>query len=401
MDDPTGPGWTWPYWKFGLQREDLETKLHDQYNTFSLAILDPEAFHHDVYELANKAATTDELHELLAERKQLRVRELNDSLESAAFEIIGNPTLIGTDQWQHAVQLFRTRSLDSLVRYFASYLPEQHPWHKSVDSGSVTSSSAESCPSLFDDEYYDPIMMTEEPLEIADGESIVKGHLPPSPRSMTMCSASSVDSHTDVSQHDFALTPARTLSYSESEPDHDHLGSSASTLYDVSEVTTPAPEEDDVTPEVASGKEIPDHPKDVSNHSEAETPTPKPGHHAAAFFEQVKPSLPCRRHRSLSPSSARPLSKLETRSSMQQRDPRKPELPTHHTHMVVDDAARRWKETGYMEKLRERMLHPLQRGRGQGRKTQLQTSSSNRIQKPSSSSSARARLCRGRKRIVS
>ncbi|KAJ4402335.1 hypothetical protein N0V85_005334 [Neurospora sp. IMI 360204] len=391
MDDPTGPGWTWPYWKFGLQREDLETKLHDQYNTFSLAILDPEAFHHDVYELANKATTTDELHQLLADRKQFRVRELNESLESAALEIVGNPSLIGTDQWQHAVQLFRTRSLDSLVRYFASYLPEQHPWHKSadcgsVDSGSVTSSSADSCPSLFDDEYYDPIMMTEEPLEIADEESIVKDHVPPSPRSMTMCSNSSVDSH--GSQPDFALTPARTLSYSESESGH--LESSASTLYDVSEVTTPAPEEEDVTPEVASGKETSDHTKDLSITSESETPTPKPEHHAAAFFEQTKPSLPCRRHRSLSPSSARPLSGQEVRS--RQRDPRKPELPTHRTQ-VADDAARRWKETGYMDRLRERMFNPLQRGRSQGRKTQT----SSRIHKPSSD---RTRL-RGRKRIDS
>lgn len=394
MDDPTGPGWTWPYWKFGLQREDLETKLHDQYNTFSLAILDPEAFHHDVYELAHRATTADELHQLLAERKQLRVRELNESLESAAFEIIGNPSLIGTDQWQHAVQLFRTRSLDSLVRYFASYLPEQHPWHKSADSGSVTSSSVDSCPSLFDDEYYcDPILMTEEPLEIADEESIVKDHLPPSPRSMTMCSNSSADSHADGSQPDFALTPARTLSYSEYESDH--LESSASTLYDVSEVTTPAPEqeeEENATLEVASVKEPSDHPADLSITSEAETPTPKPEHHAAAFFEQTKPSLPCRRHRSLSPSSARPLSGQETRSSMQQRDPRKPELPTHRTQ-VVDDAARRWKETGYMKRLKQRMLNPLQKGRSQGRKAQ--TSSSSRVHKPSSD---RARL-RGRKRI--
>ncbi|KAK1781985.1 hypothetical protein QBC45DRAFT_17682 [Copromyces sp. CBS 386.78] len=392
MDDPTGPGWTWPYWKFGLQREDLEKKLHDQYNTFNLAILDPEAFHHDVQELANRATTTDELHQLLAERKQLRVRELNESLESAAFEIIGNPSLVGTDQWQHAVQLFRTRSLDSLVRYFASYLPEQHPWHKPADSGSITSSSADSCPSLFDDEYYDPIILTEEPLEIADEESIVKDHLPPSPRSMTMCSTSSMDSHLDGSQPDFALTPARTLSYSESESDH--LESSASTLYDVSEVNTPAPEEEDVTPEVASGKETLNLPKHISITSESDTPTPKPEHHVAAFFEQTKPSLPRRRHRSLSPSSARPLSGQEVRSSMQQRDPRKPELPTHRTQ-VADDAARRWKETGYMERLRERMFNPLQRGRGQGRKTQ--TSISSRINKPSPD---RTRL-KGRKRIDS
>ncbi|KAH7186136.1 uncharacterized protein B0J16DRAFT_363154 [Fusarium flagelliforme] len=32
-------------------------------------------------------------------------------------------------QWGHAIQLFRTNSLDSLVRYFVSYLPADHIWH--------------------------------------------------------------------------------------------------------------------------------------------------------------------------------------------------------------------------------------------------------------------------------
>ncbi|ORY55874.1 uncharacterized protein BCR38DRAFT_297361, partial [Pseudomassariella vexata] len=126
MDDP---GSSWPAWKFGMKRDELFTKLHDQYNTFPSSIQDPEAFHHDVYEISNTASTTAEFHHLLADRKDQRLRELNNSLESASLEIIANPKLIGTEQWQHALQLFRTKSLDSLVRYFASYLPEDHSWH--------------------------------------------------------------------------------------------------------------------------------------------------------------------------------------------------------------------------------------------------------------------------------
>jgi hypothetical protein len=113
-----------------MKREDLTTKLHDQYNTFPSTIQDPEAFHHDVFEVAITASTTDEFHDLMAARKQQRLRELNESLEAAAFEIIAHPKLVGTEQWQYALQLFRTRSLDSLVRYFSSYLPEpisEHP----------------------------------------------------------------------------------------------------------------------------------------------------------------------------------------------------------------------------------------------------------------------------------
>ncbi|WXC40197.1 hypothetical protein QX201_000035 [Fusarium graminearum] len=41
--------------------------------------------------------------------------------------------------WEHAVQLFQTNSLDSLVRYFASYLPTDHIWHATCqDSAGAT-----------------------------------------------------------------------------------------------------------------------------------------------------------------------------------------------------------------------------------------------------------------------
>lgn len=123
MDEP---GWAWPAWKFNMKRDDLFTSLHEQYNTVTFSLQDPEAFHHDVLELSNHAETATELHQLLAERKEQRTKEINDCLESLAVEIIANPLLMGTDQWQHAVQLFRTKSYDSIVRYFASYIPEEY-----------------------------------------------------------------------------------------------------------------------------------------------------------------------------------------------------------------------------------------------------------------------------------
>ncbi|OAA62157.1 hypothetical protein ISF_05166 [Cordyceps fumosorosea ARSEF 2679] len=122
MDEP---GWAWPAWKFNMKRGDLFTSLHDQYNTVSFSLQDPEAFHHDVFELSHQADTAEEFHQLMAERKGQRTKEMNDCLESLAVEIIANPKLMGTDQWQHAVQLFRTKSYDSIVRYFASYIPEE------------------------------------------------------------------------------------------------------------------------------------------------------------------------------------------------------------------------------------------------------------------------------------
>jgi hypothetical protein len=121
--------WTWPAWKFDMKKEDLFTKLHDQYNTYPSPIQDDEAFYHNISEISYEAQSTAEFHHLASNRRQQRLCELNDSLESASLEIIGNPNLIKMPQWGHAVQLFRTNSLDSLVRYFASYLPADHIWH--------------------------------------------------------------------------------------------------------------------------------------------------------------------------------------------------------------------------------------------------------------------------------
>ncbi|KAI1119016.1 hypothetical protein F5Y14DRAFT_118655 [Nemania sp. NC0429] len=200
MDEPDG-GCSWQAWKFGMKREDLYTKLQDQYNTVTLSIQDPDAFHHDVCEISKTAVDLDEFHRMLKQRKQLRLDQLNKSLQSASVEIIANPKLIGTDQWQHAVQLFRTQSFDSIVRYFSSYLPEDYQWNTSTCDDSTMP---------FFDEVDDPTpFMTHEPLSFIDTASsnmIRASHLPPSPRSLTMCSDSSS-----------ASTPARTLSFSEPE----------------------------------------------------------------------------------------------------------------------------------------------------------------------------------------
>ncbi|CVL13261.1 uncharacterized protein FPRN_15207 [Fusarium proliferatum] len=123
MDDPL---WTWPAWKFGMKQEDLFTKLHDQYNTYAIPIKDAEAFYCDIAEISYEAQSTAEFHHLANHRRQQRLSELNKSLESARLEIIGNPKLIKMPQWEHAARLFQTNSLDSLVRYFASYLPTDH-----------------------------------------------------------------------------------------------------------------------------------------------------------------------------------------------------------------------------------------------------------------------------------
>lgn len=229
MDDP---GWAWPAWKFGMKRDDLFTKLHDQYNTFTFTLQDPEAFHHDVYEISRDADTPDEFHRLMAERRSQRLRELNDSLESLAVEIIANPKLMDSDHWQFALQLFRTKSFDSIVRYFASYIPDNYiDRHdnasvasssfsdtNSVKTASTTASSVDDThiPSFLDDE---EIVMTKEPLSIhtnIHSSHVVDGPLSP-PQSEAM-SESEVSSPVDLESHRYSSNPpSRSMSFSGSE----------------------------------------------------------------------------------------------------------------------------------------------------------------------------------------
>ncbi|KAK3329224.1 hypothetical protein B0H66DRAFT_596821 [Apodospora peruviana] len=355
MDDPGDISWSWPHWKFGLKRDDLFSKLHDQYNTFPSSIQDPEAFHHDVYEISNEATTTDEFYRLLQDRKQQRLQELNESLQSAAFEIIANPRLIGTDQWQHAAQLFRTKSLDSLVRYFASYLPETHPWHKRTslsDTSSSVDSLANSHSSLFDDHYDEPIM-TDEPLDMTTS---FKETLPPSPRSMTMCSDESATSPRNIAHHHYVLdtlTPPRTLSFSESERDCSELQDCDSQL-DHEEFSQPCGVESPATSisgmsEIAiddvAEKEAVE--ATVSDPVDSETPTPKPDRQSTSFFD-TKPSLPLRRYRSISPSRPHPLSEDEV--MVYDRDPRRRALAAAEFDLSLP-------------RLRRREVSPMQRRR--------------------------------------
>ncbi|KJZ76109.1 hypothetical protein HIM_04565 [Hirsutella minnesotensis 3608] len=236
MDDPD---WAWPAWKFGMRRDDLFTTLHDRYNTFTFTLQDPEAFHHDVYEISRDADTADQFHRLMADRQQLRRRELNESLDTLAVEIIANPKLMASEQWQHALQLFRTKSYDSIVRYFASYLPEEYldryesrstsscSSFSEVDSVHTMSTKANSadqthCDLFLDDEFFpDGPVVTIEPRELKDDpHHHCSGDAPSPSRSEAMNSESSVSSDADTRSYSSTNPPSRSMSFSGSESGH-------------------------------------------------------------------------------------------------------------------------------------------------------------------------------------
>jgi hypothetical protein len=230
MDDPDV---AWPAWKFGMKRDDLFTNLHQQYNTFTFNLQDPEAFHHDVYEISHDADTVDEFHRLMAERKQQRLCELHESLESLAVEIIANPKLMDSEHWQYALQLFRTKSFDSIVRYFASYLPanyvdrydrerdhdtisiasSSYSEANSVKTESTTASSVDGVSSFFDDE---PVMKKKSPLSIhADMRSSSIVQAPPSPPHSEVAHSDESSASSPMDSHRYSSNPpSRSMSFS-------------------------------------------------------------------------------------------------------------------------------------------------------------------------------------------
>lgn len=230
MDDPS---WSWPAWKFGLKRDDLFNSLHDQYNTFTFSLQDPEAFHADVCEISRDAETSEDFHRLMADRRRQRLHELHESLESLAVEIIANPKLMDSEHWTYALQLFRTKSFDSLVRYFASYLPRGYLDRDgsrggsyassfsdaiSVHTASTKASSVDDAPAQYEYPFTDGPAMTEQPHPI-DYESCfgtnVNESLSPSASDTTEDSASS----NDFQSRSFASSgpPSRSMSFSGSE----------------------------------------------------------------------------------------------------------------------------------------------------------------------------------------
>jgi hypothetical protein len=224
----------WPSYKFGFKHSDLTTTLHDKYNTFTSTIQDPEAFHHDVWEVSNEAESTEDFHRLMSERRDQRMQELNDTLETLAVEIISNPKLLDSKHWKYALQLFRTRSFDSIVRYFASYLPEDYDDHRAPSSASSsfseahsehtthttsTASSVDESPfTTFLDKDSDAFVMTEEPCSLHDDSvdhcsSALGAPLSP-PESEPFADQRSVS---DVDSHRSTNPPSRSMSFSGSE----------------------------------------------------------------------------------------------------------------------------------------------------------------------------------------
>lgn len=150
--DYSEPQWSWPSWKFNIPLDDLFGNLFDQYNKIDIAIQEPAAFHHDVFEASSIATTKDEFHALLKERREQRVRELRKCWSSVAIGIAANPPLLEavqdeasiTERWLAFLHFSREFSFDALARYFSLFIPSERSSPVALPPSAFPPSSSES-----------------------------------------------------------------------------------------------------------------------------------------------------------------------------------------------------------------------------------------------------------------
>ncbi|EQK97366.1 hypothetical protein G6O67_001760 [Ophiocordyceps sinensis] len=118
------PQYRWPFWKVGMDEDDLFGQLHQRLNTTPLFIQDQDAFYQDVNEMASFAAKKQEFLARLEERKKQRLGELVEAPGKMAADVFLNRN---TDE-NHRFYLFRLvryATLDTIIALLASYLPPE------------------------------------------------------------------------------------------------------------------------------------------------------------------------------------------------------------------------------------------------------------------------------------
>ncbi|KAI8655618.1 hypothetical protein NCS55_01214500 [Fusarium keratoplasticum] len=124
----------WPFWKVDLDEDDLFGDLHERFNTVPMFIQDPDAFHHDVNEIARQALNKEDFYARLQTRRDQRLNELKDMQDKIGVFHLSGYTRLAENQRFHRLRLQRYASLDCLVAFCASLLaPNEKGMMPSLD----------------------------------------------------------------------------------------------------------------------------------------------------------------------------------------------------------------------------------------------------------------------------
>ncbi|KAI1119994.1 hypothetical protein F5Y10DRAFT_259249 [Nemania abortiva] len=127
--------WSWSFRKFGYKHGGaLFTELHEEFNSFKCAIQDPQGWHLDVSEIADRANNREQFFSLLTERRKERFAEIQRAWEKTSAQLVAEPDRWETlpdrlDTWYNFILISRNFSYDSLLRFFGEYIkdPKSRP----------------------------------------------------------------------------------------------------------------------------------------------------------------------------------------------------------------------------------------------------------------------------------
>lgn len=130
-----------PY-KWGITREDIETKIRSQYNTFALPIEDDIKFDEIAIESMDNSVRPLEFYEQLRSRRQEKLAGLHRRFERLGSHAFSSQDIFKPDpdgkKSDAAHRLFTEHSFDALVDYWAAMLPgvDEDDQHDSPDRNS-------------------------------------------------------------------------------------------------------------------------------------------------------------------------------------------------------------------------------------------------------------------------
>ncbi|KUI65044.1 hypothetical protein VM1G_11309 [Cytospora mali] len=143
------PEHVWKAEKFGMDIQDVFTTLALQYNCTSFPLLDRDAFCRDVSYISSIAQDRNEFLDLLQKQRDIRQKELADMFVRGLRKIVNSPHLISEEHshnWNDAMHIFHFNSFDTIVRFFANYLPDTNKQASRTPSPAATCSSTPTDP---------------------------------------------------------------------------------------------------------------------------------------------------------------------------------------------------------------------------------------------------------------
>ncbi|KAJ4176972.1 hypothetical protein NW767_015268 [Fusarium falciforme] len=133
IDFQDQPEFRWPYWRVGLNEDDLFSSLYDQFNERT-PLLDPVTFHHENHHVASNTDDNDEFPRQVDERIKRHAQTIDELLYDLFITIMEGRSSLNRTQQHKFVYFHQYRSLKSLAVFLSSVVDPNHSKDQSSSS---------------------------------------------------------------------------------------------------------------------------------------------------------------------------------------------------------------------------------------------------------------------------